>query len=182
MTEEKHQGKKKSHKAQNAGGGGGAVVTFLLVATPAMIFAMPTAVLVIVGMVPSFVAYIIDRDPAKSAGMTVTPINICGILPFTMDMWKHQHTMSAALHLLGDPITVLVMYGAAAVGWALYFIIPPIVSNFEVLRAQSRIETLIAKKAELIEEWGPDVGISDEELHQKLKPAVKESAAAKAES
>ncbi len=170
MTDGKSHGKKKPHKA--SGGGGGAFVTFLLVVTPAVLFAMPTTVLAAVGMIPSLVAYVADRDPAKSASMTVAPINVCGILPFAMDMWKHQHTMQAAMHLLGDPLTWLVMYGAAAVGWALYFLIPPIVTNFEVMRAESRIEVLTAKKAELTEEWGPDVAISDEALLEKNKASA----------
>ncbi|MEI6559540.1 MAG: hypothetical protein WCO00_14140 [Rhodospirillaceae bacterium] len=158
--------------------GGGGLVTFLVLAAPAAIFAMPTALLFSVGMIPSLVAYIVDRDPDKTAPLTVAPLNVCGILPFVMEMWKHQHTMQAATHFLGDPMTWLVMYGASAIGWALYFIVPPVVTNFEVMRAQGRIEALGAKRKDLIEEWGPDVALDDEALVEKHKAATQATAAA----
>ncbi len=166
MASPKSRAKKKSSKKN---GGGGGLVTFLVLAAPAAIFALPTALLFSVGMIPTFVAYIIDRDPDKTASMTVGPLNLCGVLPFTMEMWKHEHTMQAATHALGDPLTWLVMYGASALGWALYFLVPPVVTNFEVMRAQSRVETLMAKKKDLVEEWGPDVAITDEALVEKHK-------------
>lgn len=160
-----------SKKPAKKSGGGGGLITFLVLAAPAGLFAMPTALLFAVGMIPSFVAYIIDRDPDKTAPMTVAPLNICGVLPFAMDLWKHQHTVQAATHAMGDPLTWLVMYGAAGIGWALYFLVPPIVTNFEVMRAESRIETLNGKKKDLIEEWGPDVALTDEALVEKHKAA-----------
>ncbi len=143
---------------------------------------MPTALLVAVGMIPSLVAYIVDRDPDKTAAMTVAPLNICGILPFTMDMWKHQHTMQAATQALADPLTWLVMYGAAAIGWALYFLVPPIVTNFEVMRAEARIETLIGKKKDLVEEWGPETAMTDEALIEKHKASPQATGQAQAAS
>ena len=176
MASPKSRAKKKPVKK----GGGGGLVTFLVLAAPAALFAMPTALLVAVGMIPSFVAYIVDRDPDKTAPMTVAPLNLCGILPFTMDLWKHQHTMQAATHALGDPLTWLVMYGASAIGWALYFLVPPIVTNFEVMRAESRIETLNGKKKDLVEEWGPDVALTDEALVEKHKATVQGAAQASA--
>ncbi|MEI7607084.1 MAG: hypothetical protein WCJ64_06850 [Rhodospirillaceae bacterium] len=171
MASPKSRSKKKPAKR-----GGGGLFTFLLLAGPAGIFAMPTATLFAVGMIPSFVAYIIDRDPDKTAPMTVAPLNICGVLPFTMEMWKHDHTMQAATHFLGDPLTWLVMYGASAIGWALYFLVPPIVTNFEVMRAEARIDSLNGKKKDLVEEWGGDVALTDEALVEKHKATTQAAA------
>ena len=177
MTSPKSPVKKKAKaKPKKGGGGGGGFFTFLLLGVPTAIFAMPTALLIAVGMVPSLVAYIIDRDPEKSAPMTVAPLNMCGILPFMMELWKHDHTMQAAITKIADPLTWLVMYGAAGVGWALYFLVPPIVTNIEVMRAQGRIESLNGRKKDLIEEWGPDVALSDEDLVAKHKPTPQPAA------
>ena len=176
MAGKKSRGRKKAKK-----GGGGGLITFLILAAPAGVFAMPTALLFLVGLIPTFVAYIADRDADKTAAMTVAPLNICGVLPFAMDMWKHQHTMQAATHALGDPLTWLVMYGAAAIGWAIFFLIPPIVTNFEVMRAEARVQTLNGRRKDLIEEWGPDVAITDEELVQKHKATSQAAAQAAAQ-
>ncbi len=153
-------------RSDSGGGGGGAMVIFLFVVVPASVFAAPTALMFVVGLIPTVVAAIIDRDPEKSAPLTVGPLNVCGVLPFTMEMWRHGHTLPVAMHLLTDPFTWLVMYGAAAMGWIFYYMIPPMVTNFEVLRWQSRIESLRDKKVALIEEWGPEVTFDDEALVQ----------------
>ena len=175
MTSHPPSAKKKAKPKPKKSGGGG-IFTFLLLGVPAAIFAMPTALLVSVGMIPSLVAYIIDRDPEKTAPMTVAPLNMCGILPFIMELWKHDHTIQAAIGKIADPLTWLVMYGAAGIGWALYFLVPPIVTNIEVMRAQGRIESLNGRKKDLIEEWGPDVALSDEDLVAKHKPSPQPAA------
>ena len=173
-------GKKSRSRKKPKSGGGGGLFTFLILAAPAGVFAMPTALLFLVGLIPTFVAYIADRDPDKTAAMTVAPLNICGVLPFTMEMWKHQHTMQAAFQALGNPLTWLVMYGAAAIGWAIYFMVPPVVTNFEVMRAQARVQSLNGRRKDLVEEWGPDVGITDEELVEKHKATSRAAAQAAA--
>lgn len=152
---------KRKKRAKRSGGGMG---TLLFLLAPASIFALPTALITLIGMIPTVVAHICDRDPDKTAPICVGAINICGILPFVMDLWKHQHTMQAAMKLLGDPFTWLVMYGAAAVGWGFYYLIPPIVTNFEVTMAEGRIESLLKKRRELMEEWGGEVAMDDEQL------------------
>ena len=167
-------------RKQSGGGGGGGVAFFVFVVVPAAVFAAPTALLFAVGLVPTFVAAIIDRDPDKSAPMTVGPLNLCGIQPFTMEMWRHNHTLTEATRLLGDPFTWMVMYGAAALGWVFYYMITPMVTGFEVVRWQSRIDSLKSKKVSLIEEWGPEVTFSDEALVRQQQEAAASAANAAA--
>jgi hypothetical protein len=49
------------------------------------------------------------------------------------------------------------MYAAAALGWRLYFSVPPAVSTFMAMRYQAEIDEMTARQAELKEEWGDDV-------------------------
>ncbi|MFD1626045.1 hypothetical protein [Azospirillum griseum] len=135
----------------------GGMMTLLLLVIPAGLIVLPTSILFAVGMVPTIVAYIVDRDPEKSAPITVGGVNFCGCMPFAIDLWKHQHTLSAAGKLLADPLSWMVMYGAAAVGWGLYYGIPPLVAGMEVSRAEKRVDVLKQKKVALVQEWGPDV-------------------------
>jgi hypothetical protein len=135
----------------------GGMLTLLLLVIPAGLIVLPTSILFGVGMIPTIVAYIVDRDPEKSAPITVGGVNFCGCMPFAIDLWKHQHTIGAVAKLLGDPLSWLTMYGAAAVGWGLYYGIPPVVAGMEVSRAEKRVEVLKQKKVALVQEWGPDV-------------------------
>jgi hypothetical protein len=131
--------------------------TLFALCLPAGLMALPTTLVLGAGMIPTLVAWATDRDPDKTAAMTVGGLNFCGVVPYCIDLWKHHHTIGAATKMLSDPLTWLVMYGAAAVGWAFYFGIPPAVASMEMMRAETRMEEMRQKKAELVREWGPEV-------------------------
>ncbi|MBY6265507.1 hypothetical protein EI613_26825 [Azospirillum sp. 412522] len=135
----------------------GGALTLILLIVPAALIVLPTTILFGIGMIPTIVAYVIDRDPDKSAPITVGGLNFCGCMPFAIDLWKHQHTIGAAAKIFADPLAWLVMYSAAAVGWGLYYGIPPMVAGMEITRAEKRVEVLKQKKVALVQEWGPDV-------------------------
>ncbi|SMF33508.1 hypothetical protein SAMN02982917_1646 [Azospirillum oryzae] len=142
-----------ARKKKKKGGG----LTLILLIIPAALIVLPTTILFGIGMIPTIVAYVVDRDPDKSAPITVGGLNFCGCMPFAIDLWKHQHTIGAAAKVFADPLAWLVMYTAAAVGWGLYYGIPPLVAGMEVTRAEKRVEVLKQKKVALVQEWGPDV-------------------------
>lgn len=135
----------------------GGALTLILLIVPAALIVLPTTILFGIGMIPTIVAYVVDRDPDKSAPITVGGLNFCGCMPFAIDLWKHQHTIGAAAKIFADPLAWLVMYSAAAVGWGIYYGIPPLVAGMEVSRAEKRVEVLKQKKVALVQEWGPDV-------------------------
>ncbi|CAO3434108.1 hypothetical protein [Azospirillum endophyticum] len=135
----------------------GGALTLILLIIPAALIVLPTTILFGIGMIPTIVAYVVDRDPDKSAPITVGGLNFCGCMPFAIDLWKHQHTIGAAAKIFADPLAWLVMYSAAAVGWGLYYGIPPLVAGMEITRAEKRVEVLKQKRVALVQEWGPDV-------------------------
>ncbi|CAO3430680.1 hypothetical protein [Azospirillum doebereinerae] len=135
----------------------GGMLTLVLLIIPAALIVLPTSILFGIGMIPTIVAYVVDRDPDKSAPITVGGLNFCGCMPFAIDLWKHQHTIAAAGKIFTDPLSWLVMFGSAAVGWGLYYGIPPLVAGMEIARAEKRLEVLKGKKVALVQEWGPDV-------------------------
>jgi hypothetical protein len=62
--------------------------------------------------------------------------------------------MNAAIFILTDVFTLVVMYGAAAFGWMIFQSLPPIIATFITVLAQSRISSLRSAQLKLIEEWG----------------------------
>jgi hypothetical protein len=140
------------------------VMTFLFLVVPAALVVLPTTIIFGVGMVPTMVALATDRDPEKSAALTVGSLNLCGCIPYAIELWKSGHNIAAALAKLGDPMTWLAMYGAAGAGWLLYFTIPPLVASAEVSRAEKRIDALKKKRVSLIQEWGPDVSTDEDDM------------------
>ena len=49
----------------------GGALTLILLIIPAALIVLPTSILFGVGMIPTIVAYVVDRDPDKSAPITV---------------------------------------------------------------------------------------------------------------
>jgi hypothetical protein len=129
------------------------MVTMLLILMPIGLIFLPTTVLIAVGMIPTVVAYVVDRDPDKTAPMTVGGLNFAGVFAFTISLWQAGHSMTALTRILTD----------AGLGWTLYYGIPPAVAGWIILRAEARIAKRIEEQGELIALWGTEVnGIVEE--------------------
>lgn len=160
--------RRSAKRPSRSSGGGGAIMLLVLLA-PAGLMMMPTSVLVLAGLAPTFVAYLIDRDPEKSAAITVGAMNLCGVAPFVVRLWQRGHEMAVTLRMLADPGTWLVMFGAAAIGWLMYFFIPQIVAAFITLRNQTRIKELEERRSLLVADWGTEVmGKPDPDLAEPV--------------
>ncbi len=137
-------------------GAGGLLIVFLFALPGAALF-LPTTLLVMVGLVPTLVALIVDRDAEKFAAITVGPVNFCGVLPAALALWQGAHSVDRAMTILAEPAYWLVMYGAAAAGWLIYFSVPPAVGAYLAHRNEVEIERLTEHQERLVEEWGPEV-------------------------
>ena len=134
-------------------------VTFVLV----VIISLPTVVLLFFAMMPAIVAFIIDRSPQKYSVYCVGGINFCGVYPFLTDLWTGQHTVSAAVDILTDVFSLLLIYSAAGFGWMIFIAVPPLVGAVLTVISQRRVAQLSRIQRTLIEEWGEDVGRHIEE-------------------
>ncbi|MBK8906386.1 MAG: hypothetical protein IPM60_00305 [Rhodospirillales bacterium] len=120
----------------------------------------PTAMVVAIGMLPTFFAAIVDRTAGKLAARCVGLLNACGVLPFVLQLWSNGHTVTAAELLLTNVFDLSAMFAAAAVGWLLFLAIPPVVSAVLRVQAEHRAAALRARQRELVEEWGEGVANS----------------------
>lgn len=136
--------------------------TIVVVGLPAALMILPTTLLLAVGLLPTAAALVGDRDPDRHAAIAVGSLNLCGVLPAAIELWRHGHTLARAAALLADPFTWLQMYGAAALGWLIYLVVPPAVSLVLALRAQAEIDRLRAHQNALADEWGDAVGAPDD--------------------
>lgn len=62
--------------------------------------------------------------------------------------------MDAAFAILGDPMSWMIMFGGAAVGWGFYLGLPSVVQVFLTMQAEQRVIFLTERQRELVEEWG----------------------------
>ena len=130
--------------------------TLLLLALFAVV-AGPTLLLMVVGLVPTIVALIIDRSKQKSGAVCVGSINIIGVFPYIIDLWAGINTWHSSAEIISDVFTLLVMYSAAAFGWLLFLTLPSVISSFVMVLQQRKVAQLRGEQKDLIEEWGEDV-------------------------
>lgn len=129
----------------------------ILSAPPLAFFGYPTLMVAIGGMLPTLVAFIVDNRPERFAARTVGYLNLSGVFIVCLDMWSGDHTWQAALELLYEPINWLIMFGTAALGWLLYFILPPISAAYLTVSNDLKMKSLVSDQDKLTKEWGNGV-------------------------
>lgn len=123
---------------------------------------LPTVMVIGIGMLPTFVAWICDRSEEKFATFCVGGLNFSGVFPYVMELWTGEHSMRAATELLTNVFSLLVMFGSAGLGWMLFAAVPPVIATFLKVLSERRLAMLRAEQRKLVDEWGEEVrGESD---------------------
>ena len=158
MAKEKKEKKKKEKSNKPRRRGGRMMIFMLIVGSLAMIITLQmTYVMFVVGMMPSFVAYYIDRTPSHTLFHTVMPCNLSGVLPFLVELVASGNKTSSMQMMLGDLSVVLMMYCSAALGWLLVYG-APLVAGFIINALNDRqISRVKNTQEKLVQEWGPEV-------------------------
>lgn len=130
---------------------------------------LPTTLILVVGLVPSAVAFFADTSRERTLGMTVLTLNIAGILPLLLKLWHQGHTNQQALDILMNPMMLLFILVPSGCGWLLYQYMPYLVIGIMRRKAESRIKTLEKYQEDLVEQWGPTVtGATDSVTSEAL--------------
>jgi hypothetical protein len=141
---------------------GAKLVLILLVALMGL-FIIPTVILFCIAMLPTVVATITDRSMSRMSWLCVGGLNFAGTVPFIGDLWAQGGHMEIAMSMVTNVFTIMLIYGAAAIGWLLYISVPQLLGAFMALTANHRIASMKAQQEKLVEDWGPEVKEGAEE-------------------
>ncbi len=130
---------------------------YVMLAIPIGLMVIPTVIVLAVALVPTGVAFIMERGKGYYGGLTVGAMNMAGTAPYLADLWSQGHTVNVALGIITNVFAWMMFYGAALFGWAIYSATPAAVSAFMTMTAGHRITALRAQQRELVQRWGPDV-------------------------
>lgn len=110
-----------------------------------------------IGMLPTWLAFVLRRDAEGYALSTVAAFNFAGIFPDLLGISMQSGTPRALTDKLTDISVWLSVYGAAALGWAIVWLSPSIAMLFfeEIYRSRLRHLEHLQKKLE--DEWGPQI-------------------------
>ena len=134
----------------------------ILIIVGLLVFTLPTVLVLITGMVPSFIAYATDRRREKYKTLSVGCMNLLGVLPLLAMLWTKDHSFDMAFNLFVDPFNWLIVLGAAATGWTIFLIAPSVVAMFLSARIALSVDRLKRRQYKLIEEWGDGVSGNNE--------------------
>ena len=137
---------------------------------PLLVFVgYPTLIVAAGGMLPTMVAFVVDNRKERYAARTVGYLNSAGVFIVCLDMWSGDHTWQHALDLLSQPLNYLIMFGAAGVGWILYFVIPPVANAYLTIHNDLRMKSLNSEQEKLVKEWGAGVRRNAPSLDAKAR-------------
>lgn len=142
------------------------IFLYVMLAIPIGLMIVPTAIVLMFALLPSAVAFIMERSKGWYGGVCVGALNLAGASPYLVDLWFDGHTIEAAFAILTDVFAILIIYGCAAFGWAIYSATPSLVSAYMTMTAGRRITALKTQQKELILKWGPDVESTYEPVEQ----------------
>lgn len=126
----------------------------LIVLLLTIVAALPTFIVVAIGMVPTLVAFIVDLTPGRYLCRCVAGLNVAGVAPFVHKLWTGQNNIEAALRIIGDSLAWLAFYGSAGFGWMLFLSLPGIVAAARTISARRQVHLLRESQKNLAREWG----------------------------
>ena len=144
-----------------------------------LMFVFPQVfILLIVGLSPSVVAFLIDRTPKKYATFCVGGMNISGVFPAFQTLPPADNSIAGVTSTLTNPFEMTFIFAAAGLGWLIYFAFPPVLKSLLTILAQHRITILRGEQRQLIRDWGEGIAIgagSIEDNHPAKPPESEHS-------
>jgi hypothetical protein len=118
---------------------------------------MPITAIVVVGMLPSFTAFLVDTSRDKTRALTVTLMNFVSVFPFLLMIGFDHYSMQAAVEILTTAINPVIMYAGAAAGYFLDWTCAGVSNIVMTGRARTRIGAIKKRQEELVRRWGIEV-------------------------
>ncbi len=118
---------------------------------------LPTTMLLVIGMLPTPAASLIDKKRQSSKMMTVGAMNLAGCTPFLMELWRHGNSFEKSFDIISDPKTIIIMYAAAGVGYMIDWSMTGLTSSMLYQRGVQRQEEIKKRQTALEERWGETV-------------------------
>lgn len=154
-------------RRQNQGSGGAIGILFVLLLTVIVVINREAAMLIVIGLIPTLVLGITGKGDFKAERMqSVALANMSGVLLLLASVWSKSNGFE---ELISNPTNWIIMWGSAAIGYALNFVGPMIAVMILQNMVKERLKAMQQQRQELIDLWGPEVlGEKQEKPQQKF--------------
>lgn len=155
---EEKSGAKKSKKGASSGKNKLRFIMMAIIFSGSLLFIMPTFALVMVGMIPTIVALLTDKEEDKAPTICIGALNVVGVMPFVLDLWMKGQTLQQVWVLMTQTTTWVVILGAAGIGKLIIFAVPQATAAIAIAHVERRLKVLNENLTSLRAAWGPEVG------------------------
>lgn len=131
-------------------------IILILAAVLVCLVFLPSTILLMSGMIPTFVAFIVDRTKEQLKFLTVGCMNLAFCFPFWLDLVTSTHDVARALQIL-SPKSLLTMYMGAALGYVIEWVFVFIYIHISHQKNKMRFKALTKHRSALEEKWGGGV-------------------------
>ena len=118
---------------------------------------LPTTMILVIGMLPTPAAILVDKSKRKIKVVSVGAMNLAACMPFILELWSLEHTFARSFEILTDPMSILIMYAGAAVGYIIDWSLTNVISVFLYERGKTRMVAIRKAQKDLLDRWGPEV-------------------------
>lgn len=146
--------KQNQAKVRRQGGSALPLVGLGLGAGVLLSYALPTGLLLGLGLMPGLLAWLLDGGTGRKRGRSVLCCNLAGLAPALAELWRGGQGLSASLAMLADWRTLALAWAGAAVGVLLVLLLPLVADLAVDAEVAARRTALEKRRRELREEWG----------------------------
>jgi hypothetical protein len=123
----------------------------------AALLVLPTTVMLCIGLMPTLGAFFIDKTRSKSFTLCIGAMNLAGLSPYITELWQGENNIANALRIIIDARHLIIVFGCAAIGYAIDWAVSGIVSSIMLETTKNRIKNSEDRQKELIKRWGKEV-------------------------
>lgn len=117
----------------------------------------PITILLSIGMLPTIIVRLVDRTPERTKVLTVGFMNFAGCFPYCYQVLQSKAYTAALADTLLDPLTIVIMYAAALVGYIIEWGVVGFVASLMVQKGRNRLVEIKKEHEALAKKWGQEV-------------------------
>ncbi len=123
----------------------------------AFLFSLPSAMLLLVGMLPSMVAIFVSKGEVKARSLSVAFMNFAGCFPFLLKIWTSEFTIEKGIDLISDPFVIVFIYTSAGIGYVIDWGLSGYLQTFFYSRGHSRLRSIKKRQGDIVTRYGQEV-------------------------
>ncbi len=126
-------------------------------------------IILVLTIIPSIVAFFVDRRPHRPSFKVITACNLSAALPFIIPIidFSLKQQFSEAGRVIEDPMSWAFIYCGAGAGWGMLYLSKFVARVVTLMHYDYAVTVLEKKQQLLVSEWGESIISQPTRVHRK---------------